>query len=135
MNTEEAMRILKSQGFEFEDPDVDKWPVRTFLADERVGTIYDDEVYLAQRMPSLFDGNYQSTSKSRIKFSESQEEEKLQSAIDKLKYSLREYEKEKRKQRLIRVQEYFNQRNKSKRLTETLEGIQTRIDILMEKLA
>lgn len=134
MNAEEAMRILKSQGFEFEDHDVFKSPA-IFLADERVGTIYDDALILDDHMPSLFDGNYQSTSKSCIKFSESQEEEKLQSAIDKLKYSLREYEKEKRKQRLIRVQEYFNQRNKSKRLTETLEGIQTRIDILMEKLA
>lgn len=85
-------------------------------------------------MPSLFDGNYQSTSKNCIKFTESQEEEKLQAAIDKLKYSLREYEKEKRKQRVIRVQQYFKQRNEAYKLLYTMEGIQARIDTLMEKL-
>ena len=122
MTPEEAKKILEEQGFEFEDPDVHKWP-SIFLADERVGTMYDDEVYLAHHMPSLFDGNYQSTSKSCIKFSESQEKEKLQSAIDKLKYSLREYEKEKRKQRLIRVQEYFKQRNEANRVVEMKESL------------
>lgn len=121
LTPEEAKKILSEQGFEFEDPDVHKWPA-IFLADERVGTMYDDEVYLAHHMPSLFDGNYQSTSKSCINFSESQEKEKLQSAIDKLKYSLREYEKEKRKQRLIRVQEYFKQRNEANRLVEMMES-------------
>ena len=133
MTQKEAMKILVEQGFEFEDPDAYKWP-SIFLADERVGTMYDDEVYLAQHMPSLFDGNYQSTSKSCIKYSESQEEEKLQYAIDKLKYSLREYEKEKRKLRVKRVQEYFQQRNEAYKLIATMEGIQTRIDTLIEKL-
>lgn len=133
MTPEEAKEILVEQGFEFEDPDVEKWPA-IFLADERVGTIYDDEVYLADHMPSLFDGNYQSTSKNCIKFNESQEEGKLQAAIDKLKYSLREYEKEKRKQRVIRVQQYFKQRNEAYKLLYTMEGIQARIDTLMEKL-
>lgn len=133
MTPEEAKEILEEQGFEFEDPNVEKWPA-IFLADERVGTIYDDEVYLADHMPSLFDGNYQSTSKNCIKFTESQEEEKLQAAIDKLKYSLREYEKEKRKQRVIRVQQYFKQRNEAYKLLYTMEGIQARIDTLMEKL-
>lgn len=132
MTPEEVMKILVEQGFEFEDPDVHKWP-SIFLADERVGTIYDDEVYIAQHMPSLFDG-YQSTSKSCIKFTESQEEEKLQSAIDRLKYSLREYEKEKRKQRVKRVKEYFQQRNEAYKLIATMDGIQARIDTLMEKL-
>ena len=126
------MKILVEQGFEFEDPDVHKWP-SIFLADERVGTMYDDEVYLAQHMPSIFDG-YQSTSKSCIKFTESQAEEKLQSAIDRLKYSLREYEKEKRKQRVKRVKEYFQQRNEAYKLIATMDGIQARIDTLMEKL-
>jgi 6-phosphogluconolactonase/glucosamine-6-phosphate isomerase/deaminase len=134
MTPEEAKKILVEQGFELEDPDVHKWP-SIFLADERVGTMYDDEVYLAQHMPSLFDGNYQSTSKSCIKYSESQEEEKLQSAIDRLKYSLREYEKEKRKQRVKRVQEYFHQRNEAYKLIATMDGIQTRIDTLLEKLS
>ena len=132
MTPEEVMKILVEQGFEFEDPDVHKWP-SIFLADERVGTIYDDEVYIAQHMPSLFDG-YQSTSKSCIKFTESQEEEKLQSAIDRLKYSLREYEKEKRKQRVKRVKEYFQQRNEAYKLIATLDGLQPRIDTMMEKL-
>lgn len=132
MTPEEAMKILVEQGFEFEDPDVHKWP-SIFLADERVGTMYDDEVYLAQHMPSIFDG-YQSTSKSCIKFTESQAEEKLQSAIDRLKYSLREYEKEKRKQRVKRVKEYFQQRNEAYKLIATMDGIQARIDTLMEKL-
>lgn len=134
MTPEEAKKILEEQGFEFEDPDIHKWP-SIFLVDERVGTIYDDEVYLAQHMPSLFDGNYQSTSKSCINFTEGQGEEKLQSAIDRLKYSLKEYEKEKRKQRVKRVKEYFKGRNEANKLKETLEGIQTRIDIMMEKLA
>ena len=132
MTPEEVMKILVEQGFEFEDPDVHKWP-SIFLADERVGTMYDDEVYLAQHMPSIFDG-YQSTSKSCIKFTESQAEEKLQSAIDRLKYSLREYEKEKRKQRVKRVKEYFQQRNEAYKLIATMDGIQARIDTLMEKL-
>lgn len=122
LTPEEAMKVLEAQGFEFEDHDVQNFPA-IFLADERVGTMYDDEVYLANHMPSLFDGNYQSTSKTCIKFSESQEEEKLQSAIDRLKYSLREYEKEKRKKRVERLREYFNQRNL------------TQIDTLMEKLS
>ena len=121
MTPEQAKKILEEQGFEFEDPDVHKWPA-IFLADERVGTMYDDEVYLADHMPSLFDGNYQSTSKSCIKFTESQEEEKLQSAIDNLKYSLKEYEREKRKQRVKRVQEYFKQRNEANRLVEIMES-------------
>lgn len=121
MTPEEAKKILAEQGFEFEDPDVHKWP-SIFLADERVGTIYDDEVYIAQHMPSLFDGNYQSTSKSCIKFTECQVEEKLQSSIDRLKYSLREYEKEKRKQRVKRVQEYFKERNEANRLVEMMES-------------
>lgn len=133
MTPEEAKKILAEQGFEFEDPDVHKWPA-IFLADERVGTMYDDEVYLAHHMPSLFDGNYQSTSKSCINFSESQEKEKLQSAIDRLKYSLKEYEKEKRKQRVKRVKEYFQQRNEAYKLIATMDGIQARIDTLMEKL-
>ena len=133
MTQEEAMKVLEAQGFEFEDSDVQIWSA-IFLANERVGTIYDDEVYLAHQMPSLFDRNYQSTSKSRIEFKRD-DEEKLQYAIDKLKCSLKEYEKEKRKQRLIRVKEYFKQRKEANKLTETLEGIQTRIDPLMEKLA
>ena len=127
------MKILVEQGFEFEDPDMHKWP-SIFLVDERVGTMYDDEVYLAEHMPSLFDGNYQSTSKSCIKFTECQVEEKLQSAIDRLKYSLREYEKEKRKQRVKRVKEYFQQRNEAYKLIATMDGIQARIDTLLEKL-
>jgi hypothetical protein len=134
MTPEVAKKVLEAQGFEFEDPDVQKWPA-IFLANERVGTIYDDEVYLANHMPSLFDGNYQSTSKSCIEFSESQDEEKLQSAIDNLKYSLREYDREKRKQRVKRVRDYFKGRNEANKLKETLEGIQTRIDIMREKLA
>lgn len=136
MTPEEAKKILVEQGFEFEDPDVQKWPA-IFLTDERVGTMYDDEVYLAQHMPSLFDGNYQSTSKTSktcINFTEGQGEEKLQSAIDRLKYSLREYEKEKRKQRVKRVHEYFQQRNEAYKLIATMDGIQARIDTLLEKL-
>ena len=124
LTPEEVMKYLEAQGFELEDPDVHKWP-SIFLADERVGTLYDDEVYLAQHMPSLFDGNYQLTSKSSkscIKFSESQEKEKLQSAIDKLKYSLREYEKEKRKMRVKRVKEYFQQRNEAYKMLATMES-------------
>lgn len=134
MTPEEAKKILESQGFELEDPDIHKWP-SIFLADERVGTMYDDEVYLAHHMPSLFDGNYQSTSKSCIKFSESQDEEKLQSAIDRLKYSLKEYEKEKRKMRVKRVREYFREKYEWNKQKETLEGIQTRIDVMREKLS
>jgi hypothetical protein len=84
-------------------------------------------------MPSLFDGNYQSTSKSRIEFKRD-DEEKLKSAIDKLKYSLLEYEKEKRRQRLIRVKQYFKQRNESNKLIATMDGLQIQIDPLMEKL-
>lgn len=133
MTPEVAKKVLEAQGFEFEDPDVQKWPA-IFLADERVGTMYDDEVYLAQHMPSLFDGNYQSTSKSCIKFSEGQGEEKLQSSIDNLKYSLREYEREKRKQRVKRVRDYFKGRNEAYKLIATMDGIQARIDTLMEKL-
>ena len=134
MTPEEAMKILVEQGFEFEDPDMHKWP-SIFLADERVGTMYDDEVYLADHMPSLLDGNYQSTSKSCIKFTECQVEEKLQSAIDRLKYSLREYEKEMRKMRVKRVHEYFQQRNEAYKLIATMDGIQARIDTLLEKLS
>lgn len=134
MTPEEAMKTLMEQGFEFDDQAVDSWP-GIYLLDERVGTIYDDEVYLAQHMPSLFDGNYQSTSKSCIKYSESQAEEKLQSAVDRLKYSLREYEKEKRKQRLIRVKQYFKQRDEACKLIKTMDGIQTQIDTLLEKLS
>jgi 6-phosphogluconolactonase/glucosamine-6-phosphate isomerase/deaminase len=133
MTPEEAKKSLVEQGFELEDPDVHMW-TSIFLADERVGTMYDDEVYLAQHMPSLFEGNYQSTSKSCIKYSESQAEEKLQSAIDRLKYSLREYEKEKRKQRVKRVKEYFQQRNEAYKLIAKMDGIQARIDTLLEKL-
>jgi hypothetical protein len=134
MTPEEAKKSLVEQGFELEDPDVHKCP-SIFLADELVGTLYEDEVYLAQHMPSLFDGNYQSTSKSCINYSESQPEEKLQSAIDRLKYSLREYEKEKRKQRVKRVKEYFQQRNEAYKLIAKMDGIRARIDTLLEKLS
>jgi hypothetical protein len=122
LTREEAKKILEAQGFEFEDedPDAQIWSA-IFLAEERVGTIYDDEVYLAHHMPSIFDGNYQSTSKSRIEFKRD-DEEKLKSAIDKLKYSLLEYEQEKRKQRLIRVKQYFKQRNEANRLVEMMES-------------
>ena len=113
MTQEDAMGILESQGFEFEDHDVEKWS-GIFLFDERVGTLYDDEVYLAESIPSLFDGTYRTTSKSCVKFNGRQgKEEKLQSAIDKLKNSLSAYDGEKRKQRVSLVKQYFQKRDEA----------------------
>lgn len=113
MTPEEAMKILKAQGFEFEDPDVDKWPA-IFLAGEQVGTLYDDEVYLAEYIPSLFDRDYKSTSKKCIKFHKSEEDVKLYVAIDRIKCSLGKYDSEKRKQRVNLVKQYFQQRDTAK---------------------
>lgn len=132
MTNLEAREILEAQGFELEDPAVDPWQ-SIFLEGERVGTLYDDEIYLAEHMPSLFNGNYHTTSKHCVKYTESQAEVKLQSAIDQLKYSLREYEKEKRKQRVSLVRQYFKQRNDGYKLVETMD-IQSR-DISLEKLS
>jgi len=127
MTPKEAKHTLEEHGFEFENPDVDLWS-SIFLEGERVGTLYDDEVYIAQRMPSLFNSNYHVTAKHSIKYSDHQADVKLQSAIDQIKYSLKEYEKEQRKFRAERVREYFQNRKKAEPIAKKLDELQEMVE-------
>lgn len=87
---------------------------------ERVGTLYEDEIYIASEFPHLRDKRYKDTKKGSVKLSSHTARSDLEYCIQVLFKSPAAFEEEIRGERVKNVQRYF--KKKKERYMMTMMG-------------
>lgn len=104
----DAFLILDKNGFRVPNGGLDSYGEITYNG-ERVGTLYEDEVYIASEFPHLRDNSYKDTKKQgAVKLSSRTARSDLEYCIQVLFKSPAAFEKEIRNERVKNVERYFD---------------------------
>ena len=108
----DAFMILDKNGFRVPNGGLDSYGEITYNG-ERVGTLYEDEVYIASEFPHLRDNTYKDTKKQgAVKLSSNTARSNLEECIQVLFNSPAAFEAEMRGERVKKVRRYFDIRRK-----------------------
>ena len=106
----EAFMILDKNGFRVPNGGLDSYEEITYNG-ERVGTLYQDKVYIASEFPHLRNKSYKDTKKQgAVKLSSKTARSDLEDSIQVLFKSPATFEEEMRNERVKKVKRYFNSR-------------------------
>lgn len=106
----DAFLILDKNGFRVPNGGLDSYGEITYNG-ERVGTLYEDEVYIASEFPHLRDNSYKDTKKQgAVKLSSRTARSDLEYCIQVLFKSTAAFEDEIRNERVRKVRRYFDLR-------------------------
>lgn len=103
----DAFLILDKNGFRVTDGDS---YVEITYNGERVGTLYDDEIYIASESPHLRDNSYKDTKKHRVNLSSRTARSDLEYCIQVLLKSPAAFEEKIRAERVKNVIRYFDRK-------------------------
>ena len=103
MTKEEATEYLVRKGFKATAGQI-------YYNEERVGSIYLNEMYLAKFFPYLTNSMYHTVDKLEIRYFEKDSMRLLDQAVDELLASPRRFEEKMRSRRLSAVKRYFDKR-------------------------
>lgn len=103
----DAAMILDKNGFRISNSGIDGYGEITYNG-ERVGTLYEDEVYIASEFPHLRDKRYKDTKKLSAKLSSRTARSDLEYCIQVLFKSPAAFENEIRNERVKNVRRYFD---------------------------
>ena len=122
----DAAMILEQNGFHVPNAGLDGFGEITYNG-ERVGTLYNDEIYIASEFPHLRNQTYQHTKKQgAIKLSSRCARSDLEYCIQVLFKSPAAFEQEIRAKRVYNVQRYFEKKK--------AQYIKTLADLLADEL-
>lgn len=108
ITTRDAVLILDRNGFRIPNAGLDRFGEITYNG-ERVGTLYEDEIYIASEFPSLRNNTYADTKKQgSIRLASRTARSELKNAIQLLFESPARFEQELRNERVKNVRHYFN---------------------------
>lgn len=108
----EAAKILVQNGFHIPHHGSDTYGTYNVITynDERVGSLYRDEIFLASEFPHLRNQRYADTKKNKIKLDSRTARSDLEQCIQELFKSPALFEDELRKERAKKVSDYFIKR-------------------------
>lgn len=131
ITTRDAVIILDKNGFHVSNGGLDNYGEITYNG-ERVGTLYNDEVYIAAEFPHLRDNSYKDTKKQgAVKLSSRRARSDLEYCIQTLFKSPAAFEEELRAKRVYNVQRYFKKKKEkymntlADRLSDALNEVGT----------
>lgn len=105
----DAIMILEKKGFGIDFDVVQEDVGEITYNGERVGTLYEDEIYIASEFPHLRNNGYADTNKQgAIKLAFSTARSDLEHCIQVLFKSPAAFEEEMRKERVKKVRRYFD---------------------------
>lgn len=108
ITSRDAVMILERNGFRIPNAGLDRFGEITYNG-ERVGTLYEDEIYIASEFPHLRDNTYADTEKQgAIKLSSRTARSELEYCIQILFKSPAAFEQEIRNERVKNVRRYFD---------------------------
>lgn len=111
IETREAVQILEQYGFRIPYASFDTYS-KILYNDERVGSLYRDQIYLASEFPHLRNQSYADTNKQgSIRLYSRTARSDLEQCIQVLFNSPALFEEEFRNERAKKVKEYFEYRN------------------------
>lgn len=110
ITTRDAVMILDKNGFSVPDPSLGLDSFSEIMYNgERVGTLYQDEVYIASEFPHLRNQSYALTRKQgAVRLAHSTARSDLEYCIQTLFKSPAAFEKELRDERVKKVRRYFD---------------------------
>ncbi len=107
ITSRDAVIILEKNGFRIPNAGLDRFGEITYNG-ERVGTLYDDEIYIASEFPRLRNNSYADTKKQgSVKLSSRTARSDLEYCIQVLFKSPAAFEEEMRNERVKKVRRYF----------------------------
>lgn len=112
ITSRDSAMILDKNGFRISNSSLDGYGEITYSG-ERVGTLYEDEIYIASEFPHLRDKRYKDTKKHSVKLSSRTARSDLEYCIQVLLKSKDAFEEEIRNERVYNVQRYFKKRKRS----------------------
>lgn len=131
ITSRDAVIILEKNGFRIPNAGLDRFGEITYNG-ERVGTLYDDEIYIASEFPHLRNNSYAATKKQgAVKLAFSTARSDLEYCIQVLFKSPAAFEQEMRAKRVLNVNRYFEKKKEKymhtlvDRLTDTLNEVGT----------
>lgn len=108
ITSRDAFLILDKNGFRIPNAGLDRFGEITYNG-ERVGTLYEDEIYIASEFPHLRNKSYADTNKQgAVKLSSRTARSDLEYCIQVLFKSPAAFEEEIRDERVKKVKRYFN---------------------------
>lgn len=108
ITSRDAVIILDKNGFHVPNAGLDQFGEITYNG-ERVGTLYDDEIYLASEFPHLRNQSYADTKKQgAVRLAHSTARSDLEYCIQVLFKSPAAFEEELRNERVYNVRRYFD---------------------------
>lgn len=139
ITSRDAAIILDKNGFHVSNGGLDSYGEITYN-DERVGTLYNDEIYLASEFPHLRDNSYKDTKKQgAVKLDSRTARHDLEYCIQTLFKSPAAFEKEIRAKRVYNVQRYFKKKKErymnalADRLSDALNEVGTAFMEIMDE--
>jgi hypothetical protein len=110
ITSRDAFMILDKNGFRVPNGGLDSYGEITYNG-ERVGTMYQDEIYIASEFPHLRDNSYKDTKKQgAVKLSSRTARSDLEHSIQVRLNSPAAFEEEIRNERAKKVRRYFDSR-------------------------
>ena len=110
ITSRDAIMILNKNGFIILGYGIERFGEITYNG-ERVGTLYEDEIYIASEFPHLRNNSYADTNKQgAIKLASRTARSDLKHCIQVLFESPAAFEDEQRNERVKRVRRYFDSR-------------------------
>ena len=110
ITSKDAAMILDRNGFRIPNAGLDRFGEITYNG-ERVGTLYEDEIYIASEFPHLRDNSYKDTKKQgAVKLSSRTARSDLEYCIQVLFKSPAAFEEELRSEKVKMVRRYFDSR-------------------------
>lgn len=132
--TKDAITILEKNGFQIDFEIVRDDVGKITYNGERVGTVYEDEVYIASEFPHLRNNVYADTEKQgAIKLASRTARSDLEDCIQVLFKSPAAFEEEIRNERIRNVQQYFKKKKVQlmntmvERLSDALNEVRNRV--------
>ena len=108
ITTRDAVMILDQNGFRVPNGGLDSYGEITYNG-ERVGTLYEDEIYIATEFPRLRNNSYKDTKKQgAIRLASRTARSDLEYCIQVLFKSPAAFEEEMRNERVKNVRRYFD---------------------------
>ena len=115
IETREAIQIFEQYGFRIPYSSFDTYS-KILYNDERVGSLYRDEIYLASEFPQLRKQSYADTNKqASVRLASRTARSDLEQCIQVLFNSPALFEAELRNERAKKVKEYFEYKNIEKK--------------------
>ena len=120
ITSRDAVIILENNGFRVPNGGLDSYGEITYNG-ERVGTLYDDEIFIAVEFPNIRNKSYRDTKKQgSVKLSSKTARSDLKYCIQVLLKSLAAFEEDIRAKRVRNVQRYFQK--KKEQLMNSMMG-------------